>query len=36
MASSYRGRRTRERHKLEELRFIDVTLARDLLSFRPA
>lgn len=36
MASSYRGRRTRERHKLEQLGFMDVTLARDLLLFRPA
>lgn len=36
MASSYRGRRTRERHKLEQLGFMDVTLARDLLLFRAA
>lgn len=36
MASSYRGRRTRERHRLEQLGFTDVTLARDLLLFRPA
>ena len=36
MSSSYRALRTRERHKLEELTFSDVTLARDLLLFRPA
>jgi len=34
MASSYRGLRTREREKLEQLDSMQVTLARDLLLFR--
>ena len=34
MASSYRGLRTREREKLEQLDAMEVTLARDLLRFR--
>ena len=36
MTSSYRGLRAREREKLERLDRSDVTLARDLLWFRPA
>lgn len=36
MSSSYRGLRTRERERLEQLEPMDVTLARDLLWFRPA
>ena len=36
MSSSYRGLRTRERERLEQLESMDVTLARDLLLFRPA
>ncbi|HEV7241271.1 MAG TPA: methyltransferase domain-containing protein [Thermoanaerobaculia bacterium] len=35
MSSSYRGLRTRERARLEQLDETDVTLARDLLLFRP-
>lgn len=35
MSSSYRGLRTREREKLAHVPFADVTLARDLLLFRP-
>lgn len=35
MSSSYRGLRTRERERLEMLDTADVTLARDLLVFRP-
>ncbi|HET8774477.1 MAG TPA: methyltransferase domain-containing protein [Thermoanaerobaculia bacterium] len=34
MASSYRGLRTRERERLEQLDALDVTLARDALLFR--
>lgn len=34
MASSYRGLRTRERERLEQLDALDVTLARDALWFR--
>lgn len=34
MSSSYRGLRTRERERLEQLGEMDVTLARDLLVFR--
>jgi 23S rRNA (guanine745-N1)-methyltransferase len=34
MASSYRGLRTRERERLEQLEAMDVTMARDLLLFR--
>jgi 23S rRNA (guanine745-N1)-methyltransferase len=36
MSSSYRGLRTRERERLEQLEAMDVTLARDLLWLRPA
>jgi len=36
MSSSYRGLRTRERERLEAIRFADVTLARDVLVLRPA
>ena len=36
MSSSYRGLRLRERERLERLHAMDVTLARDLLRFRPA
>ncbi len=36
MSSSYRGLRAREREKLAQITFADVTLARDLLLFRPA
>lgn len=36
MSSSYRGLRMRERERLGELDTLDVTLARDLLCFRPA
>ena len=36
MSSSYRGLRTRERERLERLDAADVTLARDLLLFRPS
>lgn len=35
MSSSYRGLRTREREKLEQLGEMDVTLSRDLLIMRP-
>jgi 23S rRNA (guanine745-N1)-methyltransferase len=35
MSSSYRGLRTRERERLGQLDAADVTMARDLLSFRP-
>jgi 23S rRNA (guanine745-N1)-methyltransferase len=35
MASSYRGLRTRERERLETLEEMSVTLARDLLLFKP-
>lgn len=35
MTSSYRGLRPRERERLAELDALDVTLARDLLLFRP-
>jgi 23S rRNA (guanine745-N1)-methyltransferase len=35
MMSSYRGLRTRERERLDELDEMDVTLGRDLLLFRP-
>lgn len=35
MASSYRGLRTRERERLEQLDALDVTLSRDLLVFSP-
>lgn len=35
MSSSYRGLRTRERERLEQLVAMDVTLTRDLLRFRP-
>ena len=34
MSSSYRGLRLREREKLDQLTFSDVTLARDVLVFR--
>ena len=34
MSSSYRGLRTRERERLEQLHAMDVTLSRDLLVFR--
>ena len=34
MSSSYRGLRSREREKLEQLDAMDVTLSRDLLTFR--
>lgn len=34
MESSYRGLRTRERERLEQLAAMDVTMARDLLLFR--
>lgn len=36
MSSSYRGLRTREKEKLAELDALDVTMARDLLCFRPS
>lgn len=36
MSSSYRGLRTRERERLEQLDSADVTLARDLLLLRPS
>ena len=36
MSSSYRGLRTREQERLGELDALDVTLARDLLWFRPS
>lgn len=36
MASSYRGLRTRERERLNGVDATDVTMARDLLLFRPA
>jgi 23S rRNA (guanine745-N1)-methyltransferase len=36
MSSSYRGLRARERERLERLDDTDVTLARDLIRFRPA
>lgn len=35
MSSSYRGLRTRERERLEQLDALDVTMARDLLWLRP-
>jgi 23S rRNA (guanine745-N1)-methyltransferase len=35
MSSSYRGLRTRERERLETIEAMDVTMARDLLLFRP-
>lgn len=36
MSSSYRGLRNRERERLEKLDSAEVTMARDLLLFRPA
>lgn len=36
MSSSYRGLRTRERERLEQLDALDVTSAREVLRFRPA